>query len=199
MKRGILLTIVLIIMLYLCSCTVNEPAPSPSASVAPETTPEVVPSESPLPTESAAPTEEPPASEAKNGYRPVTQGARTFFETTDLNATPYYGANNLLVLPVYPIAQSMGYTVSKANDGGTETLIITRAGHDDVILEYAKPTDGENEALNVLCKMGASNVPVAAKLLYNDDMVYAPMSFFNEVLGKVDVTVNGGTVTVKEK
>ena len=165
----------------LAACTSNEVTPTPTPIVSPSPSPEVTP------------TLEPTGAEQ---FTPIGANIKLLFNGSEINAVPYYGPGNTLILPLHPLAEALGYKVDKATSGTRETLTITKEGAANVVLQYIPPSVGQSTATNATATKGGANIAVDGTLFYVDGTVYVPEAFIDEALMPIDVTVNESTVNV---
>ncbi|MDR0397296.1 MAG: copper amine oxidase N-terminal domain-containing protein [Oscillospiraceae bacterium] len=196
MKRYGLFLLTLAAVLLLASCTSNAPAPSPSpsadAAATPEPTPEATVEPSPEATVST--------SADTNAYRPIGSSVKIQYDGKDINAAPYYGPGDAILLPLQPLAEAMGWKVEKSTSSEAEALLLTSAGKDDVMIQYIPHQTGQNEVTGVVAKKGTTDINIDPQLLFADGTIYVPESFITEALQPVEVKYDGsGLVTVSPK
>ncbi|MDR1599814.1 MAG: copper amine oxidase N-terminal domain-containing protein [Oscillospiraceae bacterium] len=192
------LAITLAALLLLASCTSNAPAPSPSPSAeatgSPEPTPEATAEPSPAPEPTVS------TSADAGAYSPISASATIQYDGKDINAAPYYGPDNAILLPLQPLAEAMGWKVEKSTSSEAEALLLTSSGKDDVTIQYIPRPVGQNEVAGVVAKKGVTDIQLGPQLLYADGTIYVPEAFVSDALQPVEVSLDGsGLVTVKPK
>lgn len=195
MKRFATALLLVLALALLSACTTTTPQASPSPSIAP--TPMMTPTVEPAPSlsPSAAPDVSPSAG-ANAEPQPVGGNVVIMYNGTEVKGTPYYDAQQNLIFPLKPLAEAMAWTVQESNNGTQQTLTLTHAGEDDVIVAFTKPTLGNNMATQVTAKKGTKTLTLPDSLVYVDDNLYVPESFVNEALGAVTIKQEGEQIVI---
>ena len=195
MKRYATAMLLITALALLSACTTpTTPQASPSPSVSPS--PMMTPTVEPAPTIAAtlAPGASPNAGAA--APQPVGDNVTIMFNGTEVQGTPYYDAQQNLIFPLKPLAEAMAWTVQDSNNGTQQTLTLTHAGEDDVIVAFTKPTLGNNMATQVTAKKGTQTLTLPDSLVFADNNLYVPESFVNDALGAVTVNQEDNQIVI---
>ncbi|MDR1570099.1 MAG: copper amine oxidase N-terminal domain-containing protein [Oscillospiraceae bacterium] len=196
MKRISVALLLIAAILALAACTANEPpaaTPSPSPTAAATAEPSGAPEPSVEPSASPA-----AASTDESVFRPFEASATLEYNGSSINAAPYRGANDAILLPLQPLAEAMGWKVEKSVAGTSEAILITKAGKDDVTIEFIPASVGQNQVSGVTARKGTTSVKIDNMLFYADGTIYVDEAFIDDALEAVDVTFDGGSlVSVK--
>jgi hypothetical protein len=187
----------LVAVFLLASCTSSAPAPSPSPSASAEATATAEPTPEAA-TASPAPTVS--TSADANAYRPIGVAVKIQYDGKDINAAPYYGKDDVILLPLQPLAEAMGWKVEKSTSSEADALLLTSSGKDDLMIQYIPPSVGQNEVTGVVARKGEIDVRLDPQLLYADGTIYVTEAFISDALQSIEVTYDGtALVSVKPK
>jgi len=196
MKRSVTVLLLITALALLSACTTSTtPQASPSPSMAPTTM--MTPTVEPAPSIAAtiAPNTSPDMVSGASP-QPVGTNVTIMYNGAQVQGTPYYDAQKMLIFPLKPLAEAMAWTVEEANNGTQQTMTLTHAGEDDVIVAFTKPTLGKDMATQVTAKKGTTSLTLPDSLSFIDNNLYVPESFVKEALGNVTVKQEGNQIVI---
>ncbi|MDR1262649.1 MAG: hypothetical protein LBK46_04045 [Oscillospiraceae bacterium] len=200
MKRYGLVLVMLAAVFLLAACTSNAPAPSPSPSASAEATASAEPTPDAAAIASPAPEPTVSTSADANAYRLIGIAVKIQYDGKDINAAPYYGQDDVILLPLQPLVEAMGWKVEKSTSSEVDALLLTSSGKDDLMIQYIPPSVGQNEVTGVVVRKGEIDVRSDPQLLYADGTIYVTEAFISDALQPIEVTYDGtALVLVKPK
>ena len=194
MKRYIILLLTVALLITFAACTTSktaEPTPSPEPVATAEASPTPAPSAETVAEPSASPTV---SSMDESVFKPMVSGAKLTYDGKDINAIPYYGINNVILLPLQPLAEAMGWNVENSIAGTSEAWLLTKEGKDDLIIQFITPPTGQKQVSGVTARKGDANINVDPSLFFANGTIYVPAPFISDAMEKIDVSYDGKSV-----